>query len=85
MRGIEDGGIRICDLLRQRQQFARNRVGMTLGEGEVRNGSLRPHRPMPQQAAGDSERLSAKVKLREQVVQKVVIVSCVESDFRGAT
>jgi hypothetical protein len=85
VRGIEDGGIRICDLLRQRQQFARNRVGMTLGEGEVRNGSLRPHRPMPQQAAGDSEGLSAEGKLREQVVQNVVIVSCVKSHFLGAT
>src|ERR1035437_2496255 len=75
VRGIEEGGIRIRDLLRQRQQFAGNRVGMSLGEGEVRNCNLRPHRPMPQQAAGDSERLSAEVKLREQVVQNVVIVS----------
>ena len=84
VRGIEDGGIRICDLLGERQQFAGNRVGVLLGEGEVRNGSLRPHRPMPQQAAGDSERLSAEVKPREQVIQNVVIISRVESDFLGA-
>jgi len=39
--------------------------------GEVRNGSLRPHRPMPQQAAGKSKGLSTEVKLREQVVQNL--------------
>src|SRR5580765_6592007 len=83
VRGIEDGSIRICDLLRQRQQLAGNQIGMLLGEGEVRNGSLGPHRPMPQQAADDSERLSAKVKLCQQVVQNVVIISGVQRYFLG--
>src|SRR5450631_65091 len=85
VHGIEDGGIRICDLLGEREQFAGDHVGMTLGEGEVRNGGLRPHRPMPKQTARDSERLSSEVKLCEQVVENVVIVSCVESDFLSAT
>ena len=84
VRGIKDGAICVRDLLSQCQQFAGNLIGMSLGEGEVRNGRLRPHRPMSQQAAGNSERLSAEVKLREQVVQNVVIVSGVESDFLGA-
>jgi hypothetical protein len=84
VRGIEDGAIRIRDLLSQRQQFAGNGIAVLLGEGEVRNGSLGPHRPMAQQAAGNSEWLSAKVELREQVVQNVVIVSGVQSDFLGA-
>ncbi len=81
VRGIEDGRIRIRDLLGEGQQFAGNGIGVLLGEGEVRNGSLGPHRPMAQQAAGDSKRLSAEVKLREQIVQNVVIVSGIESDF----
>jgi hypothetical protein len=84
VRGIKDGAIRIRDLLSQRQQFTGNGIGVLLGEGEMRNGSLGPHRPMPQQAAGDSQRFSAEVKLREQVVQNVVIVSGVESDLLGA-
>jgi len=61
--GIEDGAIRISDLLSQRQQFAGDGTDLLLGAGEVRNGGLGPHRPMPEQAAGDSERLSAEVKL----------------------
>ena len=39
---------------------------------------------MPQQAAGDPERLSAEVETGKQIIQNVVIVSSVESDFMGA-
>src|SRR3954454_3165788 len=39
VRGIEDGAIRICDLLSQRQQFARNRIWVSLGDSKVINGS----------------------------------------------
>src|SRR5215471_4720752 len=84
VRWIEDGAIRIRDLLSQRQQFSRNGTGVFLGKGEMRNGSLGPYRPMPQQAANDSERFGAEVELREQVVQDVVIVPCVERDFTRA-
>jgi hypothetical protein len=90
VRGVEDGAICIRDLLSQRQQFAGNGVGMFLGESEVRYGNLGPYRPMPQQAAGDPEwssdmRPSAEVKRCKQIVQNVVIVSGVQSDFLGTT
>src|SRR5579872_1218132 len=78
---IEDCAIRVRDLLSQRQQRAGNGIGILFGQGKVRDGSLRPHRPMPQQTADDSDRLSAEVKLRDQVVQNVVVVSRVQSDF----
>src|ERR1017187_3363495 len=66
MGRIKDGGIRICDLLRQGQQFAGNLIIMVLAQGEVRNGRLRPHGPVPEQAAGNPDRLTTEVKRSEE-------------------
>jgi hypothetical protein len=81
---IKDRRIGIRDLLREGEHRGGNLVGMTLGKSELRNRRLRPHRPMSQQAAGNPNGLSAKVESGKQIVQHVVIVSRVESDFMGA-
>src|ERR1022692_4259721 len=62
--GIEDGGIRIRDLLRQRQQFAGNRVGMSLGKGEVKKLKSPPPRPNPQETPKHLEAAEGQSKTK---------------------
>src|SRR5579872_3254192 len=44
---IEDCFMLVRDLLRHRQQRARNGIGILLGQGKVIDVSIRPHRTMP--------------------------------------
>ena len=52
-------------------------------QSQMLNGSLCPDGPMAQQAAGEPDRPRPEIKHTEQVEQDVVVVSCVQRDFRG--
>src|SRR5882724_6727617 len=60
---VKNCGICVCDLLGERKQIRGNLLRGALRQREMANGSLRPHRPMTQQSANDSDGLSAEVKL----------------------
>src|SRR5882724_6277571 len=85
VRRIEECGVRICDLLCQGQEIARNFCTGCFHRRKLRYGALRPHRPMSQEASYDAHFRTAKIILGEQVEQNVVIVAGIECDLTGAS
>src|SRR5580692_7991586 len=68
MSGIEDGRVRVGNLLGECELFAGDRVGIISCYRQLRDGGLCPHCPMPQQAADDPNPLVREAKRCQQVV-----------------
>src|SRR5215813_9962026 len=64
---IENGGVCVGNLLRERQVFWRNRVAMSFSEGQMRYRGFRPHRPVPKKTACKLDLLCAQTKWRKQI------------------
>src|SRR5205823_2551933 len=80
---IEERGICVSDLLREREHFWRN-GNAALSDIQVVDGGFGPHGPVAQEAAHDADASATKIERRHQVEQEVVIVSGVQRDLVGA-
>ncbi len=87
---VEKSGVGIGDLRREREQLRRNVAALLRLLHGVKIGDcrVRPHCPVPEQAAhkGDFARFAVFLKGEacEQIAKQIIIVSCVERDLRRA-